>query len=56
MSEQEQREIYDALASTRMESFEVTKQTEHDCARLLSGEITVADLVKEILSHPAEAV
>lgn len=56
MSEQEYRELHNALASTRMEGFEVTEQTERDCARLLSGEISVADLVKEIMSRPAKAV
>ncbi len=55
MSEQERRELHNALASTRMEGFEVTEQTEQDCVRLLSGEISVADLVKEIMSRPAKA-
>ena len=45
-----------ALASTRMEGFAVTEQTEKDCARLMSGEVSVADLVKEILSRPTKAV
>ena len=31
-------------------------QTEKDCIRLLSGDISVADLVKEIVSRPAKAV
>lgn len=56
MSEKERRELDNALASTRMEGFAVTKQTERDCIRLLSGEISVADMVKEILSRPAKAV
>lgn len=56
MSEQEHRELHNALASTRMEGFEVTEQTERDCVRLLSGEISVADLVKEIISRPVKAV
>lgn len=56
MSEQEYRELNNALASTRMEGFLVTEQTKRDCVRLLSGEISVADLVKEILDRPAKAV
>ncbi len=56
MSEQERRELNNALASTRMEGFEVTEQTERDCIRLLSGEISAADLVREILRRPAKAV
>ena len=45
-----------ALASTRMEGFDVTEQTEKDCIRLMNGEVSVADLVKEILARPAKAV
>ena len=56
MSEKEYRALCSALASTRMEGFEVTEQTEKDCIRLLSGDISVADLVKEIVSRPAKAV
>lgn len=56
MSDQERIELHNALASTRMEGFEVTEQTERDCARLLSGEISVEDLVKEIMSRPTKAV
>ena len=57
MSEKEYHALRSALASTRMEGFEVTEQTEKDCIRLLSGDISVADLpVKEIVSRPAKAV
>ena len=56
MSEKEYCALRSALASTRMESFEVTEQTEKDCIRLLSGDISAADLVKEIVSRPAKAV
>lgn len=56
MSEQDRRELNNALASTRMEGFEMTEQTERDCIRLLSGEVSVVDLVREILSRPTKAV
>jgi len=56
MSEREYEALRSALASTRMEGFAVTEQTEKDCARLMSGEVSVADLVKEILSRPTKAV
>jgi len=39
-----------------MEGFEVTEQTEKDCVRLMKGEISVAALVREILSRPPKAV
>ena len=38
MSKSECRELKNALASTRMEGYEVTKQTEQDCVRLMRGE------------------
>ena len=56
MSEREYDALRNALASTRMEGFEVTKQTEADCVRLMSGKISVADLVKEIMSRPQKAM
>ena len=56
MSEREYKVLRRALASTRMEGFKVTKQTEKDCIRLMSGNVSVADLVKEIMERPAEVV
>ena len=56
MSEREYEALRSALASTRMEGFDVTEQTEKDCLRLMTGELTVADMVKEILARPAKAV
>jgi hypothetical protein len=56
MSEQEYVALKSALASTRMEGFEVNEQTERDCVRLLSGEVSIAQLVKEIVARPAKAV
>lgn len=56
MSGQERRELNNALASTRMEGFTVTEQTERDGIRLLSGEVSVVNLVREILSRPSKTV
>ena len=56
MSEREYEELRSALASTRMEGFDVTEQTEKDCVRLMTGELSVADMVKEILARPAKGV
>ncbi len=55
MSDREYEVLRSALASTRMEGFEVTEQTEKDCVRLISGKISVADLVKEILERPVKS-
>ena len=54
MSEGEYKTLRSALASTRMEGFEITKQTEQDCIRLVKGEISVSDLVKEIMNPPSK--
>lgn len=56
MGERERVSPKSALASTRMEGFEVTEQTVKDCARLLAGDVSVADLVREIVTRPAKAV
>ena len=52
MSKKEHRALNDALASVRMEGFPITKETEADCLRLLHGEITVDNLVREIMARP----
>jgi len=56
MSEREYEALRSALASARMEGFRVTEQTEKDCIRLMNGEVSAADLVKEILRRPKKAV
>lgn len=56
MSEREYKELLSALASARMEGFDVTEQTEKDCVRLMGGEVSVTDLVKEIMARPEKAV
>ena len=56
MSECEYESLRSALASTCMEGFPVSEQTERDCIRLMSGEVSVAAIVKEILERPAKAV
>ena len=56
MSEKEYLSLKTALASARMEGFEITGQTELDCARLLNGEVSVSDLVYEVLNRPTKAV
>lgn len=53
MSEREYESLRSALASVRMEGFHVNEQTEKDCVRLMRGEVSVSDIVKEILRRPA---
>ncbi len=54
MNEREYETLRSALASTRMEGFNITTQTEKDCIRLMTG--AVSELVKEIMSRSAKAV
>ncbi len=56
MSERQYEALRSALASVRMEGFHVTEQTEKDCIRLMNGEVSAADLVKEVLQRPKKAV
>ena len=42
-----------AFASSRMEGLEVTPEVESNCRRLLDGEISVAELVQEIIEKHA---
>ena len=49
MSEKEYMALQNALASTQMEGYEITKKPEQDCVRLLEGEISITELAKEIM-------
>lgn len=52
MSEKEYAALRDALASSCIEGFKITTQTEQDCKRLIRGKMTVDELVREILVRP----
>lgn len=52
MSSAEYQTLENALASARIEGFQVTDQTRRDCIRLLNGEVSVTEIVQEILSRP----
>ena len=39
------------LASTQMEGYEITEQTEQDCVRLLKGKISIQELAQEIMAR-----
>ncbi|HJB41450.1 MAG TPA: antitoxin VbhA family protein [Candidatus Gemmiger avicola] len=45
--------LKNALASSRMEGFPVTRQTEQDCRRLLNGTVTPQQMAAEILARRA---
>ena len=55
MSDREYDALRSALASTRMEGFEVTVQMVRDCVRLMCGEVSVEDVVAEIVKRPEAA-
>ena len=43
--------LENALASAKMEGFVVTEKTRQDCLRLMSGDISVADFVWEVIER-----
>jgi len=47
------RAVKEALASARIEGLEVTERTERYVTRILSGEATAEDVVREMLDRPA---
>ena len=47
MTEEQYQDLRDALASARIEGHEITKQTELDCIRLIDGEISVEEIIRE---------
>lgn len=52
MTKREYEALRNALTSVGMEGFEITEQTEKDCVRLMKGEVSVEELVKEIMARP----
>ncbi len=51
MSEREYNNLKIAMASSAMEGFPVTAQTERDCIRLMNGDISIEEMVHEIISR-----
>ncbi len=47
--------LENALASSRIEGYEVTEQTRADCRRLMDGKVDARTLAAEILSTPQGA-
>ncbi len=53
MNEKDYKNLKIALASSAMEGLNITRQTEADCIRLINGEITVDEMVGEIIARYA---
>ena len=43
-----------SLASTRMEGFEITELTRHNCPRLLDGRISAPEVAREITARKSK--
>ena len=54
-SERERQSLCNAVASTCIEGVEVAKQMVKDCVRLMYGEVSVEDIVAEIVKRPKGA-
>jgi hypothetical protein len=48
--------LENAFASARMEGFDITQEIEQNCRRLLSGKISVAELVAEITKKNVDSI
>ena len=48
-----ERAMKNAFASARMEGFRVTPEIQRDCQRIVSGEISIDDCVKQMLAKPS---
>ena len=53
MNEKDYKNLKIALASSAMEGLNITRQTEADCIRLINGEVSVDEMVGEIIARYA---
>ena len=55
MSEEQEKSLNSALASARVEGFQVTPQIEENCKRIISGEISVSEYIRQVTEASAAA-
>ena len=55
MSEEHDKSLNTALASARMEGFQVTPQIIENCKRIISGEISVSEYISQVTEASATA-
>ena len=48
-----EQSISSALASAKMEGFQVTPAIEADCIKIVSGELSIADYIKRVIEANA---
>lgn len=48
------RAMKNAFASARMEGFRVTPEIQRNCQRIINGEISIDDCVKQMLVKPSQ--
>ena len=48
MDEKTENALNSALASAKMEGFQITPEVEADCIKIGSGELSVADYIKRV--------
>ena len=46
MSEEQEKSLNTALASARMEGFQVTQQIIENCKKIISGEMSVSEYIR----------
>ena len=53
MDEKTEQSINSALASAKMEGFQITPKVEADCIKIVSGELSIADYIKRVTESNA---
>jgi len=48
VDEKTENALNSALASAKMEGFQITPAVEADCIKIVSGELTIADYIKRV--------
>ena len=48
MDEKTENALNSALASAKMEGFQITSAVEADCTKIVSGELTIVDYIKSV--------
>jgi len=46
MSEEQEKSLNSALASARMEGFQITPQIEENCRKIVNGELSISDYIR----------
>ena len=55
MDKKTKQSLNSALASAKMEGFQITPSVEADCIKIVSGELSISDYIKRVTEAKAPA-